>query len=652
MHHEIMDILPVPVMEFEPCYDDQGAIVDFRFLWANASACKLLLSEGDQPHDQNLFELHPYMRDSRVSRRLVKTVESGERRTFYIRPEEPSRYAGKRLHLMAAPSENGIVVMLNDVTDLITERDTARSQLKMMEAACNDAVSGIAIADPKQRIVYANPALHEALEYSRGELIGMRVQDMVAEVDEESRSVMADQLMNDEINQYITDRTYVTKTGRNVIMSVAVSSSLSDDGEQLSLAHFRDVGDERAAQTALSDALERAEESTRLKSEFLANMSHEIRTPLNGVIGMAQVLSHSELTDQQAEHVSIIQESSSNLLSLLNDILDLSKVEAGKIAISPVEADFRHKLNRLYELYAPAAREKGLDLRVACSPNIPSRLLFDPVRVRQCVGNLVSNAIKFTKSGQVLVAATSTQIGDEYEIKIHVSDTGIGIPPQKLTHIFEAFQQADGSTTRNFGGTGLGLTITRNLAKLMGGDLSVTSEVGRGSIFTLTFTTKTAVPIAQTNDRRPTGIAKPSAANRRMSGQKILVVDDNIVNRQVAKSILEIYGLEIETADDGIDAVEKLQDTPFDLVLMDIHMPRMDGVRAVERIRSGDGLNVSTPIIALTADAMSGDREKYLAKNMNGYVSKPINERELLTEIGRVLSARNNVEISDWSQAV
>ena len=221
---------------------------------------------------------------------------------------------------------------------------------------------------------------------------------------------------------------------------------------------------------------------------------------------------------------------------------------------------------------------------------------------------------------------------------VHVSDTGIGIPEDKIGSIFDAFQQADGSTTRTYGGTGLGLTITKHLARLMGGDISVVSQFGKGSVFTLTFKAKTPTGHVKSPADAASLVEQSSSEKQTLFGRDILVVDDNLINRQVAKTILEIYGFNIVVACDGVEAVEVSQDRQFDLILMDIHMPRMDGVRAVKDIQSGGGVNANTPIIALTADAMSGDREKYLQQNMQGYVSKPIDERELIAEIERVIA--------------
>ena len=638
MPADLLNTLPIPMMDFSPVRDDSGQIIDFSLVWANQAAMSPNSVTLEDVEGERLLEFAPQLRGSDGFTQMVKTANDGKTRSIVGEVEHSLIYQGKTTKFVTAASAAGCSVTILDVDDVVAERDTARGQLKMMEAACNDAVNGIAIANSDHQMVYANPALCKMLGYTKEEVLQLNISDLMPESESEVRHEQAAKLLSKEIDQYVVDRTYLHKSGEKILMSVAVSTLHEISGENLSLAHFRDVRKERKAQHDLRTALVKAEESTRMKSEFLANMSHEIRTPLNGVIGMAQVLAHSDLTESQEEHVSIIQDSSTSLLSLLNDILDLSKVEAGKITISPVESDLRHKFSRLYKLHEPIASEKNIELKIAFDPNIPSHLEFDPVRVRQCVSNLVSNALKFTTEGKVVIAVSSKELGGEHEVKVHVSDTGIGIPEDKVGRIFEAFRQADGSTTRSYGGTGLGLTITKRLAGLMGGDLSVVSQIGKGSVFTLTFKAKTPIRHVKSLAGGESAGEQSSSQRQALSGRDILVVDDNLINRQVAKTILEIYGFNVEVACDGVEAVEVSQDHKFDLILMDIHMPRMDGVRAVKGIQSGDGMNANTPVIALTADAMSGDREKYLQKNMHGYVSKPINERELIAEIERVIA--------------
>jgi signal transduction histidine kinase/CheY-like chemotaxis protein len=393
---------------------------------------------------------------------------------------------------------------------------------------------------------------------------------------------------------------------------------------------------ERAARLAEAEASrDAAEAATRAKSEFLANMSHEIRTPLNGVLGMAQALDARDLDPEVRAMVGVIRDSGANLMAILNDVLDLSKIEAGKLEITPINANLLNTVGQVRALFMPAAAEKNLQL--VLTSNLPPalELRYDPVRVRQCVSNLVSNAVKFTNAGRIEIVLTLADSGDgRSRVGIEIADTGIGMDMSTTLGLFEAFNQADASTTRTFGGTGLGLAISRKLARMMGGDIVVRSAAGRGSVFTFTFLADAAVdlPLAPTPERR-------ESFTRRLQGARILLTDDNAINRQVARLFLQPQGAEIVEATNGKEALDALARQPFDLVLLDIHMPVMDGMEAIRHIRASSEPWRDTPVIALTADAMAGDRERLLSLGLNGYVPKPLDQSELLTVIGRVLGA-------------
>lgn len=404
-----------------------------------------------------------------------------------------------------------------------------------------------------------------------------------------------------------------------------------------------EVTDMRNHERKLRHAKREALAASEAKSEFLASMSHEIRTPLNGVLGMAQALATRDIGADEREMVDAILDCSKSLMTLLNDILDLSKIEAGKLEIAPITDDFRHKLKRTERFYRPKADEKGLFLRVIVDKSIPSVLEFDPVRFRQCIDNLVSNAMKFTQAGGIVVAAMS-EPGSEpgkLRIKVHVSDTGIGMDEEQLQNLFQNFQQADRSTTRLYGGTGLGLAITRKLARMMGGDVNVVSKPGKGSIFTLSFE---AGLVEQPPVQQPSGF-DPSAVTRLKDervvdfrGKTALVVDDNRINRRVARLFVEPLGLKVTEASGGEEALEILRKESVDIVLLDVHMPKMDGPETLKHIRALGGHYETLPVIALTADAMVGDRERYMALGMSDYVSKPIDERQLITVMTRCFS--------------
>ncbi len=373
---------------------------------------------------------------------------------------------------------------------------------------------------------------------------------------------------------------------------------------------------------ALEAARAHALDASRSKSAFLAMMSHELRTPMNGVLGMAHALAATKLTPQQAGYLDMIVQSGDGLMAVLNDILDLSKIEAGKLELEAVSFDVDKLGRQIFLMWSETARLKGLELVLEIDPATPAWLAGDPVRVRQILLNLISNALKFTEQGEVTVRiAPLTPRG----IEILVTDTGIGMRQDQQDKLFQAFSQAEASTTRRFGGTGLGLSICRQLAEMMDGDISVTSEPGSGTTF------RVALPL-------PTGQAPAEAEIQNeivsLEGREILVVDDNKVNQAVAKAILEAAGAVVTLADDGLDGLEKLRAGNFGVVLMDVHMPRMDGIEALGRIRAGEAGRFDIPVIALTADAMSGEGERLLSLGFDEAHPKPIQPAELLYAVG------------------
>lgn len=389
----------------------------------------------------------------------------------------------------------------------------------------------------------------------------------------------------------------------------------------------------KALEAELRAAKESAEAHSTAKSQFLANMSHEIRTPLNGVLGMAQSLDADELSAPQKEKVGIILDSGKSLMSLLNDVLDLTKIEAGKMEISAVPGDFLHTLKRTRQLFQATADDKGVELLVRYDSNFPQRLTYDPTRVRQCVGNLISNAIKFTPRGRVEISLSTKKLDPgDHMVVVEVSDTGIGMTEETVGKLFSVFTQADGATTRKFGGSGLGLAISRQLARLMGGDITATSELGKGSTFTLTFRAQeaAAAPMAGPATSRA---AEP--LRKSLRGLRVLLTDDNAINRQVIKLFLAPQGCDIVEATNGKEALDLLAQHEFDVVLLDVHMPVMDGKEAIQRMRAEPRWK-DVPVIALTADAMSGDRERYIALGMTDYLSKPVDQRELIAKMHQV----------------
>jgi signal transduction histidine kinase/CheY-like chemotaxis protein len=404
----------------------------------------------------------------------------------------------------------------------------------------------------------------------------------------------------------------------------------------------------RVVNANLEAATRAAEGATVAKSSFLASMSHEIRTPLNGVLGMAQSLQGDGLPPEQLEKIEVILACGRTLTALLNDVLDISKIEAGKMELSPVDGDVAAVIERTLQLFAQRAKEAHVKLTFD-RPNPPlARLKFDSTRVQQCISNLVSNAIKFAENGHVVVKLHASLAPDgEGRVEVVVSDTGIGMSPETLDRLFSSFTQADGSISRRFGGSGLGLSIARNLARLMGGDIVVQSAVGVGSTFTFTFVASVSTASSATSG----SYADPSVNLVLPRGARVLLVDDNSVNRQVVKLFLAGSAPQVTEAVNGREALDRLAADAFDLVLLDVHMPVMDGLEAIGRIRASGETWAGIPVIALTADAMSGDQERFLNLGMSGYTSKPINRYELYSEINRVLDLTCEAQHREPDQA-
>jgi signal transduction histidine kinase/ActR/RegA family two-component response regulator len=423
---------------------------------------------------------------------------------------------------------------------------------------------------------------------------------------------------------------------------VAMPSPRQLEGKNLALA--REIGERKAAEcrlAELNDQLERrvaertaslaranqdlreararADLSNQAKSEFLAAMSHEIRTPMNGVLGMLELLRQEDLGGDQARYIQIAGDSARGLLTVINDILDHSQLEAHSVRLESTEFDPVLLSRRVVEMLGESAVQKRIDLVLDLPEDIPRRVVGDPTRVRQVLVNLVGNAVKFTNAGEVRVSLGSRASHDgAVELTFEVRDSGIGIGEEARSRLFQRFSQADGSTARRFGGTGLGLAISRELVRLMGGEIGMDSEPGRGSRFWFTI----RFPLGQTAASvRGPKVPTPALAAR---PARILVVEDNEVNQFLVTRMLTGAGHSVQVARKAEDALVRLDHEPFDLVLMDVHLPGMDGVTATRRIRATNAPHASIPIIALTANAMAGDREAYLAAGMNDYVSKPI----------------------------
>jgi PAS domain S-box-containing protein len=554
----------------------------------------------------------------------------------------------------------------------ITARKQADIELKIVidhfqrtaafqKAILNSSEYAIIATEPNGVITAFNAGAEHLLGYRAAEVVGKSTPEIIHDRDE---VVKRAQTLTGELGfpvepgfeTFVTkarlghpdanEWTYIRKDGTRFPVLLSVTSICDNTGEITGFVGIaQDITERKLGEDSLRLAKKQAEEANLAKSQFLASMSHELRTPLNGVIGMTELLRNTSLDQRQREFVEACHSSGTALLNLINDILDFSKIEAGKLELDEHEFDLGLLVKEIVESMTFPARQKGLQLSVSVTPLEGRRILGDSVRLRQILINLVGNAIKFTERGKVNVNVEPAGADSAKDIiRFAVSDTGIGIRPDRIDRLFESFCQADSSTTRKYGGTGLGLAICKSLVELMHGRIGVQSEPGHGSTFWF------EIPVQPLQNERPPSSERPQSEEAPtaprsacLPGRRVLLAEDNHVNQMYAREILRHAGIECRTVENGYEVLSALESDPVDLILMDCQMPGMDGFETTRRLREMErnGRRAGhTPIVALTSNAIKGDREQCLAAGMDDYISKPFEPDKLIDVIAKLLATK------------
>lgn len=516
----------------------------------------------------------------------------------------------------------GFIGVVYDITDRKLAEESSRKYHVLLE----NALDIILFIDSEGQIIEANTAATRAYGYTREEFLTLKIYDLRQENDE-----TAFYQMQEAYKAGIFFETkHKRKNGDLFTVNVSSQGTIFED-KQVLVSIIRDITERKEEENELNRAKEAAENANRSKSEFLANMSHEIRTPINGIVGMIDLTLLTDLSTEQKENLDLAKTCVDSLLKIINDVLDFSKMEAGKLVIENIPFSLRGLVEEVIKTHASHAKKKGLNLTWELSALIPPVLKGDPSRLRQVLNNLLSNALKFTDQGKViLIVEEIAKTNETIELKFSVKDSGIGISKEEQARLFKTFSQVDGSITRKYGGTGLGLVISKQLIEKMGGSIWAYSEKGYGSSFhfTLKFTSSGEL------NNKPQVKTK---LTKTMKPLRILVAEDDKVNLAVLTLMLKEKGHIVESAADGADAVLLHGQKHYDVIFMDIQMPIMDGMEATVRIREKEGSGRHTPIIALTAYALQGDRERFLFYGMDEYIPKPIKMEELFSILDQVV---------------
>ena len=598
-----------------------------QWLRVNQSLCEILGYSAEELLTKTFLEItHPD--DLERDMASVGKMLAGELRTYkmekrYFCKSGETVWALLNVSLVRTTEGTPLyfISQIEDITDRKRgEIATQEAEAKFRAVFNCSPIMSVLVVRPERRIVEVNDAWLAGFRFTRAQIVGLHTSELdIWEKPEEFARFLEFLNLTDMSQGF---ETAFRRSDRSLFKGAVTSNSFRVGGRTYTLNLIEDCTERRRIKDELLQAKEAAESANRAKSDFLATMSHEIRTPLNGVFGFVNLLLDTPLNAEQRESVNIIKRSGDSLLGIINDILDFSKIEAGKLALENARYDLRAVCEDVVALMNAKAAEKGLKLTLEYASDMPGELLGDSLRVRQILLNLTGNALKFTSQGGVHIEVRLVHTG---EVKISVTDSGDGIATETRQKLFERFTQADSSTTRRYGGTGLGLAICKRLTELMGTKIGVTSEIGVGSTFWFTQSAE-SIPTTHAMDAKRSHAADPARSPPVKTAHliRVLIADDNATNRMLARRILERVGCLVDTANDGMEAVALSQKTPFDMVFMDCHMPRMDGFEATRIMRQTQTGSRRIPIVALTASVTARDREECLFAGMDDFLGKPL----------------------------